>query len=109
MTSTLLPSFPAVDDVLFNFAQSDGLSQANQVDSVRNQGLTATVVFLDAGVTDYQTLQAGVIPGVATVILSPNQDGIEQISAFLPLLKPQICRICRHLGFFSQIYPSLPA
>ncbi|EPF17240.1 Calx-beta domain-containing protein [Microcystis aeruginosa] len=24
MTSTLLPSFPAVDDVLFNFAQSDG-------------------------------------------------------------------------------------
>jgi hypothetical protein len=109
MTSTLLPSFPAVDDVLFNFAQSDGLSQANQVDSVRNQGLTATVVFLDAGVTDYQTLQAGVIPGVATVILSPNQDGIEQISAFLPLLKPQICRICRHLGFFSRIYPSLPA
>jgi hypothetical protein len=24
-------------------------------------------------------------------------------------LKPQICRICRHLRFFSQIYPSLPA
>ena len=41
MTSTLLPSLPAVDDVLFNFAQSDGLSQANQVDSVRNQRLTA--------------------------------------------------------------------
>ncbi|MDB9412536.1 hypothetical protein [Microcystis aeruginosa] len=41
MTSTLLPSFPAVDDVLFNFAQSDGLSQANQVNSVRNQRLTA--------------------------------------------------------------------
>ncbi|MCA6468719.1 MAG: DUF4347 domain-containing protein [Chitinophagaceae bacterium] len=109
MTSTLLPSFPAVDDVLFNFAQSDGLSQANRVDSARNQRLTATVVFLDAGVSDYQTLQAGVIPEVATVILSPNQDGIEQISAFLPLLNPQICRSCRHLGFFSQIYPSLPA
>jgi hypothetical protein len=41
MTSTLLPSFPAVDDVLFNFAQSDGLSQANRVDSARNQRLTA--------------------------------------------------------------------
>ena len=109
MTSTLLPSFPAVDDVLFNFAQSDGLSQANQVDSARNQRLTATVVFLDAGVSDYQSLQAGVIPEVATVILSPNEDGIEQISSFLPLLKPQICRICRHLGFFSRIYPSLPA
>ena len=109
MTSTLLPSLPAIDDVLFSFAQSDGLSQVNQVNSARNQRLTATVVFLDAGVTDYQTFQAGVIPEVATVILFPNQDGIEQISAFLPLLKPQICRICRHLGFFSRIYPSLPA
>ncbi len=88
MTSTLLPSLAAVDDVLCNFAQSDGFVQANQVDSVRNQGLTATVVFLDAGVTDYQSLQAGVIPEVATVILSANQDGIEQISTFLPLLKP---------------------
>jgi hypothetical protein len=87
-----LPSFPAIDDVLFNFAQSDGLSQANQVDSARNQRLTATVVFLDAGVSDYQSLQAGVIPGVATVILSPNQDGIEQISAFLPQ-NPQITTI----------------
>ncbi|ELS45397.1 DUF4347 domain-containing protein, partial [Microcystis aeruginosa] len=92
MTSTLLPSFPAVDDVLFNFAQSNGLSQANQVDSARNQRLTATVVFLDAGVTDYQSLQAGVIPEVATVILSPNQDGIEQISAFLQQ-NPQITTI----------------
>ena len=50
MTSTLLPSFPAVDDVLCNFAQSDGFVQANQVNSARNQRLTATVVFLDAGV-----------------------------------------------------------
>ena len=109
MSSPLLPILPAVDDILFDFAESDGLSQANRVDSARNQRLTATVVFLDAGVSDYQSLQAGVIPEVATVILSPNQDGIEQISAFLPLLKPQICRICRHLGFFSRIYPSLPA
>ncbi len=92
MTSTLLPIFPAIDDVLFNFAQSDGLSQANRVDSARNQRLTATVVFLDAGVTDYQSLQAGVIPEVATVILSPNQDGIEQISAFLQQ-NPQITTI----------------
>ena len=59
--------FLCVDDILFNFAQSDGLSQANQVNSARNQRLTATVVFLDAGVTDDQSLQAGVIPGVATV------------------------------------------
>ena len=50
----------------------------------RQTNLNQSVVFLDAGVTDYQSLQAGVIPEVATVILSPNQDGIEQISAFLP-------------------------
>jgi hypothetical protein len=96
MTSPLLPSLPAVDDVLFNFAQSDGLSQVNQVNSARNQRLTApelnTVVFLDAGITDYQSLQAGVIPGIATVIISPNQDGIEQITAFLPQ-NPQITTI----------------
>jgi hypothetical protein len=92
MTSTLLPILPAVDDVLFNFAQSDGLSQANPVNSARNQRLTATVVFLDAGVTDYQSLQAGVIPEVATVILSAKEDGIEQISAFLQQ-NPQITTI----------------
>ncbi|GCL48201.1 integrins alpha chain like protein [Microcystis aeruginosa NIES-3787] len=65
------------------------MSQANQVNSARNQRLTATVVFLDAGVADYQSLQAGVIPEVATVILTLNQDGIEQISAFLQQ-NPQI-------------------
>ncbi|MCE2670980.1 MAG: DUF4347 domain-containing protein [Microcystis sp. 49638_E5] len=77
---------------MLQHAQSDGLSQANQVNSARNQRLTATVVFLDAGVADYQSLQAGVIPEVATVILTPNQDGIEQISAFLPQ-NPQITTI----------------
>ncbi len=59
MTSTLLPGFPAVDDVLFNFAQSDGLSQANQVNSARNKRLTATVVFLDAGVSDIKVSKLG--------------------------------------------------
>ncbi|NCR74911.1 MAG: DUF4347 domain-containing protein [Microcystis aeruginosa K13-06] len=92
MSFPFLPILPAVDHILFNFAQSDGLVQANQVNSVRNQRLTATVVFLDAGVSDYQTLQAGVIPGVATVILSPNKDGIEQISAFVQQ-NPQITSI----------------
>ncbi|MCA2701868.1 MAG: DUF4347 domain-containing protein [Microcystis sp. M179S2] len=58
----------------------------------RQTNLNQSVVFLDAGVTDYQSLQAGVIPGVATVILSPNQDGIEQISAFLQQ-NPQITTI----------------
>ncbi|MFM8925185.1 MAG: LamG-like jellyroll fold domain-containing protein, partial [Microcystis panniformis] len=30
---------PAVDDILFDFAESDGLGQVNQVDSTKNQGL----------------------------------------------------------------------
>jgi hypothetical protein len=58
----------------------------------RQTNLNQSVVFLDAGVTDYQSLQAGVIPGLATVILSANQDGIEQITAFLQQ-NPQITTI----------------
>ncbi|MDB9451743.1 DUF4347 domain-containing protein [Dolichospermum circinale] len=42
-----------------------------------------TVVFIDASVSDYQTLQTGVIAGVETVILAPNQNGIEEITEFL--------------------------
>ncbi|MBE9251855.1 DUF4347 domain-containing protein [Dolichospermum sp. LEGE 00240] len=42
-----------------------------------------TIVFIDASVSDYQTLQTGVVEGVETVILSRNQDGIEQISQVL--------------------------
>ncbi|MFN6158367.1 MAG: DUF4347 domain-containing protein [Dolichospermum sp.] len=42
-----------------------------------------TIVFIDASLSDYQTLQAGIIEGVKTVIISPNQDGIEQISQIL--------------------------
>ena len=42
-----------------------------------------TIVFIDASVSDYHTLQAGIIEGVKTVIISPEQDGIEQISQIL--------------------------
>ena len=42
-----------------------------------------TIVFIDASLSDYHTLQAGIIEGVKTVILSPNQNGIEQISQIL--------------------------
>ncbi|REJ39306.1 MAG: DUF4347 domain-containing protein, partial [Microcystis aeruginosa TA09] len=58
----------------------------------RQTNLNQSVVFLDAGVTDYQSLQAGVIPGIATVILSAKEDGIEQITAFLQQ-NPQITTI----------------
>ena len=42
-----------------------------------------TIVFIDASLSDYQTLQAGIIEGVKSVIISPDQDGIEQISQIL--------------------------
>ncbi|MBD2269267.1 DUF4347 domain-containing protein [Anabaena sp. FACHB-1391] len=42
-----------------------------------------TIVFIDASLSDYQTLQAGIIEGVKTVIISPDQDGIEQVSQIL--------------------------
>ncbi|MFM6862900.1 MAG: DUF4347 domain-containing protein, partial [Dolichospermum sp.] len=51
-----------------------------------------TIVFIDSSLTDYQTLQAGVVEGVETVIVTPNQDGIEQITAFLQQ-HPQITTI----------------
>jgi hypothetical protein len=42
-----------------------------------------TIVVIDASLSDYQTLQAGIIEGVKSVILSPNQNGIEEITEFL--------------------------
>ncbi|MFN5954198.1 MAG: DUF4347 domain-containing protein, partial [Dolichospermum sp.] len=42
-----------------------------------------TIVFIDASLSDYHTLQAGIIEGVKTVIISPEQNGIEQISQIL--------------------------
>jgi hypothetical protein len=42
-----------------------------------------TIVFIDSSLSDYQTLQTAVVEGVETVILSPNQNGIEEITDFL--------------------------
>ena len=53
---------------------------------------TTTIVFIDSSISDYQTLQTGVVDGVETVILSPNQDGIKEISEFLAQY-PQITSI----------------
>ncbi|GAB4377245.1 MAG: hypothetical protein Kow00121_26120 [Elainellaceae cyanobacterium] len=41
------------------------------------------IVFIDAAVTDWQDLLLGLKPGVEAIILDPNQDGIEQITATL--------------------------
>jgi hypothetical protein len=51
-----------------------------------------TIVVIDSSVSDYQTLQTAVVEGVETVILSQNQDGIEQISQVLQQ-HPQITTI----------------
>ena len=38
------------------------------------------IVFVDAAVTDRDTLLAGVAPGAEVVLLDPAQDGVEQIA-----------------------------
>ncbi|WP_275519449.1 DUF4347 domain-containing protein [Trichormus sp. NMC-1] len=53
---------------------------------------TTTVVFIDSSVSDYQTLQTGVVEGVKTIIISPNKDAIEEITEFLQQ-HPQITNI----------------
>ena len=71
------------------------LSGAEIKNMLNNSSLSQTatiVVFIDASVSDYQTLQTGVIAGVETVILSPNQNGIEEITDFLQQ-HPQITTI----------------
>ncbi|WP_234419727.1 DUF4347 domain-containing protein [Nodularia spumigena] len=44
---------------------------------------TDTVVFIDSSVPNYKRLQEGVLEGVKTFILSPNRDGIEEITEVL--------------------------
>jgi hypothetical protein len=41
------------------------------------------IVFIDTAVADYQSLVAGVKPGITTVILDSNKNGIAQISEYL--------------------------
>ncbi|HYW18293.1 MAG TPA: DUF4347 domain-containing protein [Nodularia sp. (in: cyanobacteria)] len=53
---------------------------------------TTTVVFIDDSISDYQTLQTGVVEGVEAVILSPNQNGIAEITEFIQE-HPQITTI----------------
>jgi hypothetical protein len=51
-----------------------------------------TVVFIDTSAIDYQSLQAGVLPGVVPVILSPAEDAIAQITTYCQQ-NPQITTI----------------
>ena len=45
-----------------------------------NVANTATVVFVDAGVSGYQALADSVEPGTKVVVLDPDRNGIEQIT-----------------------------
>jgi len=60
---------------------------AKPADSGRAAGYEGTdiseIVFIDTAVADYQSLVAGVKPGIPTVILDSNQGGIAQISEYL--------------------------
>ena len=40
-----------------------------------------SLVFIDSGVEDYQSIAAGVLPGQQVVILDRNKNGIEQITS----------------------------
>lgn len=42
-----------------------------------------SLVFIDATVTDYQSLIDGLVPGSEAIVLDPAQDGVEQITATL--------------------------
>jgi hypothetical protein len=42
-----------------------------------------TLVFVDAGIADAETLVAGVLPGAEVVMLTPDQDGVRQITQVL--------------------------
>jgi len=51
------------------------------VNSVSNR--EQQIIFIDSQVKDYQFLAQGVLPGIQTVILNRNSDGIEQITEVL--------------------------
>jgi len=42
-----------------------------------------TLVFVDAGIADAETLVAGVVPGAEVILLTPDQDGVRQMTQVL--------------------------
>ena len=75
-----------------NYTLLSGAEIKNMLNNSSLSQTATTVVFIDASVSDYQTLQTGVVEGVEAVILSPNQNGIEEITDFLQQ-HPQITTI----------------
>ena len=54
------------------------------------------IVFLDSQVTDYLGLIDGVVPGIVTVILKSDRDGIEQITEVLEKRTYSIVHLVSH-------------
>ncbi len=51
--------------------------------SVLRNSRSKSIVFIDSGLDDYQTLAGGVLPGAEIIILDKNGNGVEQITAQL--------------------------
>ena len=50
----------------------------------RRASNSVNLVFIDAGVEDKEILLNGLLPGYRAIVLSANQDGVEQITHLLP-------------------------
>ena len=55
----------------------------NSAQSAIPNSHSKSLVFIDSGLDDYQTLAGGVVPGAEIVILDKNGNGVEQITAKL--------------------------
>jgi len=65
-----------------NFSMDSGFEN-NRRQQLLPANSTGAIVFIDAGVKDYQTLAAGVLADAEAIVLDPSKDGIEQISEVL--------------------------
>jgi len=87
---------PGPDSNDVNFTQ--GKFPGNDIHKLNSQGEylsspnSSIVVFIDTGVIDYQRLQAGALPGISTVILSPAEDAMAEMTAYLQQ-NPQVTTV----------------
>ncbi|MBD1885412.1 DUF4347 domain-containing protein, partial [Microcoleus vaginatus] len=59
---------------------SSTFAQVNSQSSFEKQP-PRSLVFIDSGVQDYESIAAGVLPGQQVVILDRTKNGLEQISS----------------------------
>ncbi|NER22597.1 MAG: DUF4347 domain-containing protein [Symploca sp. SIO1C2] len=63
---------------LFNSGESEQYKVLESCDKT-----PSTIVFIDSGVDDYQSLVNGVVPEAEVIVLDSRQDGVEQITKVL--------------------------